>query len=168
MTDPTPTPSAPTATEGRRRNRTPDAEAATYRTRLREAETIRDARKAELTGQLAALHRDQVEHHLRSITVPDGEAEARTLYRPADLWEHLGATPGQFFDDTDTLDVDALTEFIAESTSGDGQRFVKVIEGYRPPNNTIANAAAAMWQRPPLPHERHNGGQTPWHDALRH
>jgi hypothetical protein len=79
--------------------RNPNAEAARYRTRLRETEAERDA----LTAAVTSLQRRECERHI-----------AEALECPADLWDIAAADPAAFYNDDGTLDETRLADAVAE------------------------------------------------------
>ncbi|TFC55360.1 hypothetical protein E3O47_00330 [Cryobacterium sp. TMT2-17-1] len=104
--------SSPDVEPGNRR-RDPAAEAANRRHQLRDVEAQRDT----LAGQLTTARRGMVENLLQNTRDLRGDGtHAPVLQRSADLWEVLGATPDQFFDEGGALDAHAVADAIAAGT----------------------------------------------------
>ncbi len=142
---------------GRRRD--VSAEAANRRRQLREAEAERDA----IGERLAAAQRSLVEHVLATTgdLLGDG-SHARVLHRPADLWDILGAAPGDFFDENGDLNRAALAEHIAEATS-DRPYLTRATGGGLPPRDAVAEAMSRAGS--PFSHAATPQGSA-WSEAL--
>lgn len=138
------------------RRRDPAAEAANRRHQLRDVEAQRDT----LAGHLTTARRGMVENLLQSTQDLRGDGtHSPVLQRSADLWEVLGATPDQFFDEGGLLDTHAVADVIAAGTV-DRPYLTRYAGPVIPPTDPVRDVFGGL------------GGVTPgsgssWGDALK-